>query len=285
MKYLIRLLTVVAFTSLTLIAGAWADTVTVRGTPNEVFRPLSKHIIEKLAEQNVERVGRLRVKKLLEDLDTVEWRTFEHGFLGGSGGRRQTSIYIVKDRMVVINMLALQNLVGQQITMYQWALHEALGALDYPDENYDLTTGLNFIFEGSSLPIQDRINLVSPNFSQIQIRTTDQVYGREGGTTIIGGGGDAPIIEFKKRLLDHFFIWVETLQSKPSERKKKKAFGRLLQQSIEFNTQEANYNSYNFVVKDGMVFIGMGANWNLEQILNDEYMDLLLTELAPELFK
>lgn len=45
--------------------------------------------------------------------------------------------------------------------MYSWALHEALGALGYNDENYELSA-------------------------------------MSGGSTVVDGGGDAVIIELKQ---------------------------------------------------------------------------------------
>lgn len=256
----------------------------VRGTPNEIFRPVSKHIVQQLVDLGVNTVGQLDTKKLLADLDTVEWRTFNLGFFAGSGGKRQTSIYLVEQRMVAVSTYALENLVGQPIPLWEWALHEALGALGYPDENYELTTSLHFLVKSSTLDTIQRISLVEESFSAISIRTTNQIYSSEGGTTIIGGGGDAPIITFKTQLLEHYVHWVDTNYPELSKKKKKQGFSRLVAQAIEFDLKR-DYSTADFIIRDNTVWLGIRGNTDPELILNDEYMDKLLTALASRLFE
>jgi hypothetical protein len=257
---------------------------TVRGTPNEIFRPISKHIVQQLVDLGIKKVGMMDVEKLLADLETVEWRTFSLGFFAGSGGKRQTSIYLVEQRMVAVSTYALDNLVGQPIPLWEWALHEALGALGYPDENYELTTSLHFLVKNNTLETSQRINFVEESFSAISIRTTNQIYSSEGGTTIIGGGGDAPIITFKTQLLDYYFNWVDANHSELSKKKKKQGFNRLVAQAIEFDLIR-DYSTADFSIRDNVVWLGIRGNSQPELILNDEYMATLLTALAPYLFE
>jgi len=280
MSYLIRLFSLGLFL---LSLAALAETRT--GSPNEIFRPISKEIVQKVADQGVKQIGRVKIQTLLDELDTVEWRTFDIGFLSGSGGTRQTSIYIVKDRMVVVNMLALQNLVDKPVRINRWALHEALGALGYPDEVYDLTVALTFMASTADLAVSDRLNLIDGGFTNAVRSATDHVYGREGGTTIIGGGGDAPMIEFKSRILEHFFLWARVHHPEMSERKLKKAFQRLVALKMEFDKVAGDMSSTAFVVKHNALYIGEGANYHPDPIYEVAYLESVLVALEGILFK
>lgn len=274
------------FTTLILVLCFGLQSVhaeTVTGSPNEIFRPLSKHIVEKIVKNGTTEVGDLNLVDLLDMLETVEWRTFDLGFLAGSGGKRQTSMYFVQDRMVVVNILALQNLVDKPISLYNWALHEALGALGYPDEFYDLTTALVFMAEPNNHSV-DRTKYVESIFSDIKVTTTNHVYGREGGVTIIGGGGDAPLIDFKSKMIERFITWLETHHPRLGTRKKKKAIERLIKIQVEFN-KESSRESNSFSVKDGVLWIDQAGNRDPSLILTDEYLDSVLDALAPTLLK
>lgn len=259
-----------------------AQAEVVRGSPNEIFRPLSKKIPQAIIDQGIKKIGDLDVAKLIAKLDTVEWRTFDLGFLSGSGGKRQTSIYIVKDRMVVVNMLALQNLVEKPVRIDRWALHEALGALGYDDENYEITTALTFVSPADKG--LERVDLVERTLSNLQIRTTDHVYDNVGGTTIIGGGGDAPIIELKTRLLERYDAWVELHRPGLNPSQKKKGLRRLIDQSIEFS-MDSSHNSVEFQMKDGTLWIDDGGNIDPSKMYGEEFLDSVLQILSPILFK
>lgn len=270
---------------LCLLAALRAKAETVRGTPNEIFRPLSKQIVQTVVDQGTTKVGKVDLVQLLAELDTVEWRTFDIGFLSGSGGKRETSIYLVQDRMVVVNMLALQNLVGQPVHINRWALHEALGALGYPDEVYDLTVSLTFMAgDVSTMSFDARAKYTERSFSNARATTSERVYESNGGTTIVGGGGDAPIIEFKVRLLEHFMGWVRAHHPDYDEKKCKRAFQKLVRFSMELDMKGDKHNSTDFAIRNGTLWIDMGANLDPAKIYTEEYMDSVLEALAPMLF-
>lgn len=273
----------ILLTFILLLSFGIQSVLAVTGTPNEIFRPLSKQIVQKIVDNGTTKIGDTNLLELLDLLDTVEWRTFDLGFLAGSGGKRQTSMYFVKDRMVVVNMLSLQNLVGKPVRLTHWALHEALGALGYPDEVYDLTIALTFMAQPDTYST-DRIEYVETTLSDIQVSATERQYGKEGGVTIIGGGGDAEIIEFKSLLLEHFSEWLMRKYPNTKESKKKKAIQRLIKLPIDFD-KATDYNTYDFTIKDGALLIGHGALLSPDRMYTEEYLNAVLDAIYPILFK
>lgn len=283
MRYITSLLTTVVFL---FSMVAFAQTESVTGSPNEIFRPLSKRMVEKVVKQGITKVGDLDLPYLLEMLDTVEWRTFDIGFLGGSGGGRHTSIYMVESRMVVVNMLSLQNLVGTEVRIDRWALHEALGALGYPDENYDITTSLTFIADAPQSKAATRADLVERSLSNIKLTTTNRVYeSSSGGSTVIGGGGDAPIVELKCRLLDRFEAWALVHHPNLSAKKITKALERLTKFAINFDPKSRDYNSADFKLERNQLLIAIGGNSNPSLMYGEAYLDAVLETISPILLK
>ena len=280
------------FTTLVLLLSITVSAYGETGSPNFHFRPMAKRVVQRILDQGINRVGDVNMTDLLAKLDTVEWRTFDLGFLSGSGGQRHSSIYIVKDKMVVINMLALQSLVGTNVSLLCWALHESLGALGYPDDVYDMSTAMCFISEGGSpasvtqtdfeMPAAARVDYVSRPLRNFEILKTDRVYGREGGTTIIGGGGDAALIEVKRRLLRQFLRWMDTNRPLSNERNRKRAVEKLLKMNIHFSNNES-YNSTDFRLERDKIIVDMGGYVGPSEINTDEYADRIITQLGPVL--
>lgn len=283
-------------TILLMASSTLAETIRTQGTPNEVFRPISKAIIQRILDSGVTQVGEMDLGELLEDLDTVEWRTFDLGFLSGSGGKRQTSIYLVEQRMVVVNTLALQNLVETQVRLNSWALHEALGALGYDDENYQISTSLAFVagdFTLSSLgqpnpapnpSISNRADFVERTLSNVSRTNIERTYGREGGTTVVGGGGDAPILELKQRLMNRLSNWLDTHHPSLSNRKKQLAAQRLLELPINFTT-DTNYSGSEFTVTNAGVVIQRTGSLSSAAMFKENYLDRLLGAVASILLR
>jgi hypothetical protein len=250
-------------------------------SPNENFRPLSRKHVEMALEQGYEKIGKLNLNKLLKELDTVEWRTFDLGFLTGSGGKRTTSIYLVKDNMVVINMYALQNLVGKPIPLYSWSLHEALGALGYEDENYEVSSSISFLANNKSPGIEDltSIDFVKHNFDSFKRSKKERVYEMSGGSTVVGGGGDAALIQLKQLLLKRYLTWVKEVKPEATPAEIKRGFSLITKMKIEFNLEHNNYNSTEFSLKDNELYIEAGAQISVEVIYAPEYIDAILGKM------
>ena len=257
---------------------------TISGKPNEVFRSLSKKDLEKLLNQNIVKIGDMNLIKLSKELETVEWRTFDLGFLGGSGGKRMTSIYIVKDKMVVINTLSLQSLVGKPIKMFSWALHEALGALGYDDENYELSSSISFLANNPSHLNSTGVDYVQSHFLELKKSSTGRVYTLNGGSTVVGGGGDAIIIDLKQRLLSRYFEWVKKNHPYKTAAHIKKGFLFLTKLKMEtYLETNADYNNSSFWLEGETFYLGAGAQFVLDKIQKDENLDSMLDLLQDHL--
>ena len=284
MRFLIITLTLLLVSFASFAEG----TTTVTGSPNEIFRPLSKHIVQKIVDSGTTQIGSVDLDKLLEDLDTVEWRTFDLGFLIGSSGERTTSIYYVEDRMVVVNWYALQNFTNSQVRLYGWALHEALGALGYPDDVYDLSIALSYVAAAAPAPrnteVANRAIQVERNLSNVSVSTTNRTFSTEGGSTIVGGGGDAALIDLKQRLIERFVAWLPLNRPNLNERQKRTAIQRLIRVQFEFD-RRSDINSHQFRIRNNIVYLDKGANFKSEIIYADTYLDSIIVALVPTLFR
>ncbi len=256
----------------------------ISGSPNFVFRNFSKKDIDKLLGQNIVKIGNMNLEKLSAELDTVEWRTFDLGYLGGSGGNRMTSIYIVKDKMVVINSLSLQGLVGKPVHMFSWALHEGLGALGYDDENYELSSSISFLADNPSLMSLSGVDYVKDNFKELKRSSLGRTYAMSGGSTVVGGGGDAIIIDLKQRLLKRYFDWIKKNHSYKTAEEVKRGFLTLTKLKMEmFLETNADYANASFWLEGETFYLGAGAQFVLDQIFKDESLDAMLDLLQEKL--
>lgn len=250
-------------------------------SPNGHFRPLSKKHVEMAMELGYEKIGKLKLNKLLGELETVEWRTFDLGFLSGSGGKRTTSIYMVKDTMVVINLHALQNLVGQPVPLYSWALHEALGALGYDDENYELSSSISFLANNKNEGFENltSIDFIKHNFSSVKRSKYEKTYLMAGGSTVVGGGGDAVLIQLKQLLLQRYLAWIKEVRPEATSREVKNGFAKITKMKIEFNIENNELNKTDFTLKDNELLIEVGAQFRLNVIYSDKYLDNILSRM------
>lgn len=250
-------------------------------TPNGHFRPLSKKHVEMAMELGYEKIGKLKLNKLLGELETVEWRTFELGFLSGSGGKRTTSIYIVKDTMVVINMYALQNLVGKPVPLYSWALHEALGALGYDDENYELSSSISFLANNKNEGFENltSIDFIKHNFNSVKKSKHEKTYLMAGGSTVVGGGGDAVLIQLKQLLLQRYLVWIKEVKPEASSKEVKDGFAKITKMKVEFNIENNEINSTDFTLNNNQLLLEVGAQFRLELIYGNEYLDNILSRM------
>lgn len=278
MKKLILALTIVLYSF-----AVFAQGFTASGTPDEVFRPLSKILVQRVVDAGITRSGRLDLNRLLRELDTVNWGVQEYGFFGGSGGQRLTSIYLVEERLVIINLMSLQNMINKPVPMFAWALHEGLGALGYPDENYEISVAIEFMSKNIS-EIQTRQELVRPQLQDMGRRSTrNRHYESSGGTTVVGGGGDAPIIELKSLLLERLQRWAGEHRPAATARQIQNAMNHLLRFPIEF-AGDQSYNSTEFKFEGNKLIIAEGMRYRYESLYSEEYMDSLLAALEPHLF-
>ncbi len=258
---------------------------TFSGTPNQTFRPMARKHVDILLKRGIKKIGNLNLLKLAKELNTVEWRTFEIGFLVGSNDERSTSIYIVKDRMVIVNFLSFQNLAGQPVHVYSWALHEGLGALGYNDENYELSASISFLAENSHLASLSTIYYLDEQFEVTARSRQGRNYVNAGGSTIVGGGGDAIIIELKQRLLKRYFDWITINFNELSNEEIKKGFNSLIKFKMEtYLRDNSDYKNMTFWLEGQTFYIGAGvARFYLKQLYEVETLDRILETLKDYL--
>lgn len=260
--------------------------VSQAGTPNEIFRPMAKFHVQKLLDKDVKVVGKLNLKKLIKELDAVEWRSFELGFLSGSGGKRTTSIYMVEKKMIAVNMYALQNLVGKPVPMYSWALHESLGALGYSDENYEVSGSISFLANLSdSEDFELGARLVKAVFEEVTRTKKERLYLLAGGSTVVGGGGDAEIIELKQKLLKKLLELLKRENFK--EEFMRNTITNLLKMPINFNLDRATTFDPNegasFTFANGGLEINAIATVDYDVFYGEMYLSKLLIAVLDKL--
>ncbi len=178
-----------------------------------------------LLKKGTTQIGDLNLKKLVEEIKTVDFEIFENGFLAGSGKKRSSSIYFVEQKKVIINSLALKFLA--QEFFGPLALHEALGALGYYDENYEISLGLFLLLMPDNLGLKE-ILVQSSLFKDLKRRTSEPLYAN-GGATSIGGGGDGLTMEAKTGWL------IQTL-AKTSSSRRSEVVHHILRSTVELGT-------------------------------------------------
>lgn len=156
-------------------------------------------------------IGGFNLTELRRQIQTVKWRAYVGPqFMVGPTGARSTAVYSVKNRMVVVSRqewFGIDDAIRGQI-----AFHEALGALGYRDEKYQITVAMTLlstlIFSNenpNSLDtriLRDNLNSLLPmalaSAPLNDIQTTDQTPTYfAGGISLTGGGGDEYSITIK----------------------------------------------------------------------------------------
>jgi hypothetical protein len=185
MKYALAL--TLLFTSVLAHADEFGD-----------FATSSLTIVETLRSQGVHNIGSLNLDELSQKIATTKWSPVNDKYLLGSGTDRGTSIYLVDQDKVFVNTLALKNLPADVFP--QAALHEALGANGYEDENSQASLALDQLSKSPKAGrrfFEKQVENLKPTVKENKIYKTQS----SAGGTSVGGGGDGTTIEFKRRLL------------------------------------------------------------------------------------
>ncbi|MDO9181205.1 MAG: hypothetical protein Q7U04_02295 [Bacteriovorax sp.] len=271
MKRLLILLFALSFTATALAKN-------IRGTAGEVFGPMSKQFVETLLDRGIIKIGKLDLEKLLSELDEVQWRFMEEGFLMGSGGVRFTGIYIVKNKMVVINIPGLELLQKKPVPLTPWTLHEAMGALGYEDENYELSSVISFVAQtDEDTPIP--VDFVKNKFSKIDRRQSDRTYLLAGGATVIGGGGDAVLVQLKQLLLKQYFKLIKDKTLKKSQEQIRSDFEKITTLPIEFLCEPdgtLNYERFDLKYEDSKLRVGLAYHIMTAELYKAENLNSIL---------
>lgn len=119
--------------------------------------------------------------------------------LTGSGSRHG-SVYFTKERIIILNrdrILERNDTPENSLLL----IHETLGALGYPDENYQLTSLVYAHAQRDEfgLDIVETMRVELGKELETQVRRIENVVTREstGGISGVGGGGDPEVAFFK----------------------------------------------------------------------------------------
>lgn len=160
------------------------------------FKSESRTIVQKLRSQGIQQVGNINLEVLDKKISETKWASVKDKFLIGSGEDRSTSVYLVEQKAVIVNELALQTI--DRSIYPQASLHEALGANGYDDEKSQISLSLDQIAKDPSKKALFEKRLEK----SIRGLKDNKIYQNKSGGMSVGGGGDGTAIEFKKILLD-----------------------------------------------------------------------------------
>ncbi len=206
-RYLILL-----FLLLSLIPSSHADTdqcsvinraylpeFRILNITNEVHQRIPPEFYTFLSDSSDLKINWLNFGNLEKEIKDLTFCTnLSNKPIIGSGSRTG-SVYFTKEKTVIFNFKSYKNKLGSGLNL----LHEILGALGYPDENYQITTALytkfhnSFFSEESSQTILNSLeSFLDKNPRNFENRIFER-EGSSGGVTGVGGGGDADLIPLK----------------------------------------------------------------------------------------
>jgi hypothetical protein len=151
------------------------------------------------------------VEKLKNEILTVNLCVnISNEALVGSGSRKG-SVYFRKEHTIVFNSKKLfshKNSPGTALTM----LHEFLGALGYPDQNYEISSYLYSAIHVASFG-EDTLSVIEKAESEYlknsSPMTENITYAMSGGVTGVGGGGDIEVVLLKALALNCAIINID----------------------------------------------------------------------------
>jgi hypothetical protein len=154
--------------------------------------------IETLIGQGVTQIGDFDLREFQEKAHKIRWATFS----GTSDlnldlvGNRRSAFFKTKTMEVRVS----DHLpTGLKESLPLLELHEALGATGYNDQNYSLSTALQFL---SQLPKDSRRNQIIYSYDkEIFGNAHMNSSGDQGSGTSVGGGGDLTAIAVKYAVL------------------------------------------------------------------------------------
>ncbi len=138
-------------------------------------------------------IGDLNLVTLIREISEIDFRGTKDGFFAGSGEQRMFSIYRKKEKLIVVNFISYEQ-TPEDVRPYI-LLHEALGALGYQDEDYQLTSAAFLILNANIHPSFEQIGI--SYFRSLDRNPIDLNYVDKGGVSSTGGGGDHMALKFK----------------------------------------------------------------------------------------
>lgn len=169
-----------------------------------------KAVLAAPLKQQSSQIGWMNIEQLIEEVDQVRVyaNTSNKAVVGSE--KRLGSVNFTEQKIALINTSLLQELTRPQGQLTSLAtaagtetviLHEFLGALGYPDDNYEISTLLfmrSFPQDYGHSVLQQTEKSLADHLGKFPRRTKNITFSTEGGTsTGIGGGGDPASVAMK----------------------------------------------------------------------------------------
>lgn len=222
------------------------------------FQQASLIVIDGLLKVGYQNLGDLNLVTLKKEVSTLNWRLIQATNIeAGSEGSRSTAVYSIGDKLIIMSLEEWLNTEPSLRAII--ALHEALGALGYSDENYQISVALAQLNALSTVEGAEMQNLLeynkiisfletAPVFKNV-IKNTDHILladgadNTNGGVTGLGGGGDIRALTIKFFLLTIYPVLMK-IQNKTDSELIRNTFYLLLDCEIESSTESNNLTEH-----------------------------------------
>lgn len=153
-------------------------------------------------------------------------------------GVRDNAVFLPEQKIVLINYERLKNLEGHRKQLLFF--HEALGAMGYHDQNYQISSLFYLKAAQPSLKLPEEIENQAEQNNLQKLVDKNSSYKDQGGVTAVGGGGDGFTAEIKIALIS---LLIELINNKTisKEYKTKEFIERVMKLSIEPTIHIAEY--------------------------------------------
>ncbi len=180
--------------ALAFIATAMASFSTFNSTANAVMGDQSTVIVHRLRESGIQKIGDISLANLEREIRTIRWLPLNGLPPKEITRNRHSAYYEMSGREVHESMQLPPDLDSLRT---QLELHESLGALGYPDQQYQFTTALSII-DGMGAASINRTAMIKEYGSSLF--KYQQIASMTGGSSV-GGGGDITGLDVKTQVL------------------------------------------------------------------------------------
>lgn len=182
----------------------YSITQSLRAPVGEEFEGIRGALPSMIRQAQLPKLAWVDFNALADEIERVRFCINTSNRLMIGSGARAGAVYFAEERIVVINGYSDVHFATDDtrfLEIIYLLLHEVLGALGYPDENYEVSSYLMAEFQRSTFGTETT-SLLGQGlriFLQSNPRRLENVVtrSRSGGITGVGGGGDPQVILFK----------------------------------------------------------------------------------------
>lgn len=192
-----RLLTSVAVLTLSVSAAAEKPVVNAGPAITAYYSQQALILPRTLLKRGLHTVGAMDLQRLITEIQTVHWFDVQNVFFAGSGSRRASAVNLIKDHQVFMNRISWQQSPPDVRNVL--SLHEALEALGYNDDEYEIS--LSFWMSAHGFSKDKSFKRLDPRLRRSQ--TPTRFEAENGTVTGVGSGGDEYELQVKLDLLKY----------------------------------------------------------------------------------